>query len=127
VGTNFYLNGPDPDEDSPKVHIGKRSYAGAYCWDCGISFAVNGTQQVHFANSAHDYTRCPECGGEGGGASSFTWTKMAHLRDLQDLRGYNAPVVVDEYGTTYTADEFLDEELSGVPACMNFQLAGRFC
>lgn len=40
MGTNFYF--------SNGGHIGKRSAAGWYCWDCKQTFCVNGEEHVHY-------------------------------------------------------------------------------
>jgi hypothetical protein len=67
MGTNFYtLNGR---------HIGKRSAAGMYCWDCGITLCKGGEKKVHHssaqsidfkemiaANKRDNYSACPKCG-----------------------------------------------------------------
>lgn len=69
MGTNFYLlNG---------THIGKRSAAGSYCWDCGITLCKGGNEAVHmgYRSSAHEsgckgdlacmcgwHKTCPKCG-----------------------------------------------------------------
>lgn len=73
MGTNFYsLNG--------RTHVGKRSSAGKYCWDCGITLCKSGEEYVHFsrkpitisrdnwagydpnAESVEWYDACPICG-----------------------------------------------------------------
>jgi hypothetical protein len=124
MGTNFYYNGDSSvDEDSLRRHIGKRSGAGLFCRDCEVTFCQDGTQRLHFSQLQHKV--CPNCGGEGTYATSFTWTLGRHLRDLQDLRGYEVPVVVDEYGDEYTAEEFL-AIIEGIPRLLHFQLAMRF-
>ena len=41
MGTNYYLKGHRGD-DNPKYHIGKRSAAGLYCWDCHITLCKGG-------------------------------------------------------------------------------------
>jgi hypothetical protein len=63
MGTNFYtLSGK---------HIGKRSAAGLYDWDCGISLRIGGEKLVHHSTAdifdieAHKrewYDACPKCG-----------------------------------------------------------------
>lgn len=67
----------DIDSEDPRVHIGKRSAAGLYCWDCGVSLCKEGEQFVHysarprhFSSLADDLaaergkwnTACPICG-----------------------------------------------------------------
>jgi hypothetical protein len=136
MGTNFYWIKHQGDE-SIQYHIGKRSAAGRYCYDCGSTFNKDGTQSIHFSDRKrlgwNDV--CPCCGkvpddktprynpvmielgfekpgekpAEGiAGASSFTWTMMKHMWDLEKQIMYASPLVVDEYGREYTAKEFLD-------------------
>jgi len=43
MGTNFYkMDG---------THIGKRSAAGKYCWDCGMTLRIGGESRVHYTDS----------------------------------------------------------------------------
>ena len=58
MGTNFYFGDAERFE---KIHIGKRSAAGWYCWDCRITLRKDGESGVHQGDRAwHD--RCPQCG-----------------------------------------------------------------
>jgi len=153
MGTNFYLTcepmgtiGGDFDEtdhDSPQCHIGRRSAAGRYCWDCGISLVTRHTSEVHSARERVVLDECPNCckGAKGtesipasgavelgfaksadnprsgvGSCASFTWTMLRHKVRLQALAdaGDERKVVADEYGREFTAAEFLGEELNGV-------------
>jgi hypothetical protein len=41
MGTNFYA------AKDKSCHIGKRSAAGWYCWDCNISLCAQGSEGVH--------------------------------------------------------------------------------
>ena len=49
MGTNYYLklNECKHCDRYEEVHIGKRSSAGRYCFDCGISMCVDGEDKVH--------------------------------------------------------------------------------
>lgn len=48
MGTNFYIKGYSPDEKiTSDWHIGKRSAAGIFCFDCGISLGFGGNKYVH--------------------------------------------------------------------------------
>lgn len=126
MGTNFYIKGKRGNDD-PRYHIGKRSAAGPYCWDCGVTLCKGGSSQVHYGSEFYD--ACPKCGKkleketldnssvgrELGfntekpkrktgvkGCSSFTW-----VRELKGIKH-----IVDEYGVSYTLEEFkkvLDE------------------
>lgn len=66
MGTNFYIadwrdHRSDTDSMDPEFHIGKRSAAGAYCWDCGITLCKGGNKTIHFSTTDW-YKACPECG-----------------------------------------------------------------
>lgn len=134
MGTNFYALYDDPtltDTGRGVPHIGRRSAAGYYCWDCDDTLCVLGKEWVH--REARWYDRCPHCGQgkqdpptydaalvELGFASpasrrptgvqpcsSFNWaqdpsTVMRYLgRHLVD------PAVYDEYEREYTGNQFL--------------------
>jgi hypothetical protein len=120
MGTNFYIKG-HRNNDDPKYHIGKRSAAGVYCWDCGVTLCAGGASRVHYGDKWLE--ACPKCGKLPGkepldqscagreigfnkaepkkktgvsSCSSFTWA-----RDLGSIKK-----IVDEYGTEYTLKEF---------------------
>ncbi len=120
MGTNYYAAGHQND---PEYHIGKRSAAGYYCWDCRQTLCMDGEANVNSCRSRW-YDRCPKCGkscereslsesalglemglnefppgGKAGvrSCSSFRWARA--LNDIQEI--------VDEYGTILTRDEFL--------------------
>lgn len=70
MGTNFYFNtGKKTRYDDYANHIGKRSAAGLYCWDCDITLCKKGDAYIHNAPSASTmvysdtgwHTRCPKC------------------------------------------------------------------
>lgn len=128
MGTNFYVVGHTHTDD-PKWHIGKRSAAGWYCWDCNVTLCIGGEERVHYGDGFHD--KCPKCGkgkteesifvGSVGRelgfnkapfarrsgvstCSSFTWARnLGRLTKIQD-----------EYGTIYTREQF-DKMLSECP------------
>lgn len=111
MGTNFYYKKQDSNhsEEHPVNHIGKRSAAGLYCWDCGTTLCNYETQYIHQGNSDW-YEVCPFCGKtreeqpldksstgielgfnkEGlehkgvGSACSFTWTIMKHKQNIEE-------------------------------------------
>jgi len=83
MGTNFYWKDParingrpveDEDEDSPLIHIGKRSEAGLYCFDCGVTLvyndvvagfdrsAGNSRNKLVHTSQAYQSNTCPQCG-----------------------------------------------------------------
>ncbi len=50
MGTNFYLHGYRSFSNmDPTFHIGKRSAAGLYCWDCRLTLCKWGEGQIHTA------------------------------------------------------------------------------
>lgn len=136
MSTNFYwhLGSNDlddlPHSDDPKVHIGKRSAAGLYCWDCGLTLCTQGEAGVHKGFGFYD--TCPRCGtapttqeGLNKGAvavelgfarplavrptgvcscASFTWAQHPHDVRQRAAQGAN---VEDEYGRVIDAQEFL--------------------
>jgi hypothetical protein len=63
MGTNFYTLG--------NKHIGKRSAAGLYCWDCKVTLCAGGEEKIHYGcrDISHPpfcncgwLKECPECG-----------------------------------------------------------------
>ena len=121
MSTNFYIKGHNGN-DNPKYHIGKRSAAGLYCYDCGITLCKGGESKVYSDNKEW-YEKCPKCGkspeneslehssaGKELGfntdnkqnrtgvksCSSFTWA-----RPLWKIKH-----IVDEYGREYSLEEF---------------------
>ena len=137
------------DQDDPKVHIGKRSAMSPYCKACGITRSGH-TQYVHCniddsigypdPTVVHAYINkdvCPNCGQPwSNNATSFTFTMMGHLVTVSNF--YNIEmamrqkdplhkpldIVIDEYGTPYTAVAFLDDVIRMCP--VQFQDYGRW-
>ena len=138
MGTNFYWTDAvrDAIDDYTDGHIGKRSAAGAYCWDCDLTLCASGTDAIHHGRGAPGefHEACPHCmkpfipGGITSGAaavelgfakpnterpqgvssaSSFTWAKDPESVGVLCERYANDPVVIDEYGREMTGTEFL--------------------
>lgn len=126
MGCNFYIN--ETDE-----HIGKRSAAGQYCWDCRETLKIGGVSEVHQGRTGR-YDACPICGakpqkekleessagrelgfnerpyrGKRGVAScsSFTWAIDPIDLVWQSFQRGNRKWIVDEYGRKYTWRQFL--------------------
>jgi hypothetical protein len=116
VGTNFYTDRKNTQ------HIGKRSAAGLYCWDCGVTLCRGGEPGIHQGGprvvgsaglrpgvNTQDpnwYTECPRCG-QKKTSSKNDWIK-------------SGPVAV-ELG-------FAEPELTrpkGVTGCSSFTWAMR--
>ena len=79
MGTNFYVRGHRNDMD-PEAHIGKRSAAGAYCWDCGITLCKTGEKGIHFTSGSDKWHEaCPKCGKE---PVKESWDESSGGREL---------------------------------------------
>ena len=149
MGTNFYLKSTpkeSEDDDDPTYHVGKRSAAGLYCWDCRQTLEGGGDEvQVH--GNGPRLPACPKCGkahherpfdapgynpvkielgfqkaGEEplptgvDGCSSFTWAMPREEAEGHDL--------VDEYGREYSWVEFEAKVLRYCPIQL-FHAIGR--
>lgn len=129
------IEGPAIGEDDPRVHIGLRSAAGRYCWDCRVTLCKNGEEGVHRHTTEFDwYDRCPRCKqapareegfpgpaaielgfAESGsprptgvrGTCSFSWAQDPGgvLRTCEARM--DDEIVVDEYGHRLTGGAFL--------------------
>lgn len=112
MGTNFYVAGYEQsghDPMDPAVHIGKRSAAGRYCWDCRVTLCRDGTRGLHqsprvprrpgedvgtlfarylAAQASCWYECCPTC---GAAPSSETLATSAAGRELGFNDGPPAP------------------------------------
>lgn len=136
MGTNFYWRDEsfDGDRDNPEVHIGKRSAAGLYCWDCRVTLCSGGNDEVHMGRS-YWHSACPKCcrpptptdGLKEGAAAvelgfaepredrptgvrctaSFSWAQEPSEVRARCERQMDERIVEDEYGDTYTGREFL--------------------
>jgi hypothetical protein len=145
MGTNFYYAEDlekynermdaksDPlqeNYDEYEGHIGKRSAAGPYCWNCNITLCKQGEEEIH-SGKGEFYNTCPICGsakqkenmsnsaagrelGFANGApkiktgnascSSFTWAmKPSHFDRLNP-----GTIFYDEYRRKYFREEMLD-------------------
>jgi len=67
MGTNYYIRGHSND-DSPDWHLGKRSAAGMYCFDCGVTLCKKGEDQIHYTPPGDRgewwHEQYPKCGKE---------------------------------------------------------------
>ncbi len=142
MGTNFFLRNRrkvtdqllrELHENGP--HIGKRSPAGWYCWDCKISLCKQGEEAVHFCESKWN-DNCPKCGLPRPEIASLTTGAVAREIGLDDSdyavkTGVNdcssfrwnidpdgeewlkviekgGKPIVDEYGRLFSVEEFLE-------------------
>lgn len=161
MGTNFYWMMPDPDKcascgrSDPKEeggHIGKRSAAGRYCWDCRVTLCTGGERAIHSGYSAFA-DECPKCGakpveetwnqGAAGvelgfaksaqdkptgvrSCSSFRWaTHPDEVRRRCEEAGENE-IVEDEYQRRYTGLAFLRMLASNCPVQFHDSIGRTF-
>jgi hypothetical protein len=155
MGTNFYLNYVTRgDSGDPKYHVGKRSAAGLYCWDCGVTLCTGGEEGIHYSQHGwHD--KCPQCGQEridegvfGGAAgrelgfnketpqrktgvqscASFSWgiDRGDVEKKAKRIQRYRMHGIVDEYGQGYTWEEFL-QVLEECPVQSTRSIGVWFC
>jgi len=129
MGTNFYIVG-HTDDEGPDHHIGKRSAAGPYCWDCSISL-IDGKLHSSESKARQD---CPRCGKERNtegleessagrelgfnkstpqkktgvaSCSSFGWC-MSPVAFEEAVKNKKGKTVEDEYGRKFTTKQFRD-------------------
>lgn len=156
MGTNFYLRGyrfDDMDKRyerdkapselmDPGVHLGKRSAAGLYCWDCRRTLYHGGEEMIHRGEDQGWFERCPLCGkgpelgtriGRSAAielglamprkkrprgvapCSSFSWAQPPEeVRAFMEANTRRR-VVVNEYGDVMTARGFLSMVESNCP------------
>lgn len=115
MGTNFYW------ADGEKEHIGKRSAAGPYCWDCRRTLCIGGEYEVHHMSGRGSFFKeCPGCGKtptEGvlskappsgvRSCCSFTWAVDSERTIFQLGQFADKMCVEDEYGRKYSGAEFM--------------------
>lgn len=128
MGTNYYVRGwKSGDHMNPKFHIGKRSAAGLYCWDCGVTLCKGGKKSVHSGESKW-LKSCPMCGkktiteglfdGAAGRELGFNKTPFGKKTGVSSCSSFSwcmrpgeflkkNVIIWNEYGETFTKDEFL--------------------
>lgn len=152
MGTNFYvLNIKAPDKQGR--HIGKRSVAGLYCWDCKVTLCRAGEGAIHTGCNhlilgcrCKWYSKCPQCGEaprkedvctssygrelgfNRGGFKEKTGVSScsSFTWALYPSRIKNIQAVVDEYGSIYTRAEF-DKVLLECPIQFTHSVGKIFC
>lgn len=137
MGTNFYVRGwKKYDSMDPKFHIGKRSAAGFYCWDCRVTLCKDGPARVHNDKCPHHdpfcgcrwHDACPKCGkkpvreglGDGAAGRELGFNKSAPAKKTgvascssftwcMDPETFlkKRVTVWNEYGDNFSRDEFL--------------------
>jgi hypothetical protein len=131
MGTNFYIK---DKKGKQGYHIGKRSAAGYYCFDCDAPLNNKGLSGVH-DGYALPLDNCPVCGkkkeqeelsqSSAGlelgfnkdpyqkkngvhSASSFNFAmSLEELKKKLSHKRLLTKCVIDEYGTLFTYSEFM--------------------
>ncbi len=136
MGTNYYTK-PLTEEydeecdlsfftDEYKSHIGKRSAAGYYCWDCKTTLKIGGEEKVHYDGEWYD--ECPKCGASkneetlqessAGRELGFNKSNTSEHRGVCTVSSFNWAIDPDslddvlsektynEYGDEFTKEEF---------------------
>jgi len=124
VGTNFYwrysgqfyIATPEEDvdvceflnEDDPRIHIGKRSFAGKYCWEC-MRTLCESESLIHSCDGEWCEI-CPDCMSKKNvdGACSFSWAQLpSKVIEFCQEHPYEE-IMEDECGRPLTGEEFVD-------------------
>ena len=119
MGTNFYINNTD------RLHIGKRSAAGLYCWNCQQTLNEGGVEGIHTGRYGQ-YDNCPDCGEQykpeslsqssGGVELGFAKTHSPH-KGVTSIASFTwainpsnlfgkGVIIIDEYGRKYGKSQF---------------------
>lgn len=96
-------------EDCDGAHIGKRSAAGDFCFNCNTTMCKGGKENVHY--DGHDWHKvCPICGckPEYTYSFSFQWSKDLWKEVFKEAKELD---IYDEYDEHFTKEQFLNEEL----------------
>jgi len=139
MGTNFYTEPlkEDYDEeldmefftDKYEAHIGKRSAAGYYCWDCEVTLKAGGEDRVHSDGDWHD--KCPKCGASKdeetldnsstGRELGFNKENTSEHRGVRTVSSFNWAIepdtlddILNEKTYNEYGDEFTKEELKAL-------------
>lgn len=144
------------DEDDPKYHLGKRSGAGLYCWDCRVTLCSEGEESIHSGSNTF-LSACPKCGKTEednipsrfdrladteaeyvpeeadyrkptgvAGCCSFTWAQDPDQALAIMMERPNEILVEDEYGRAYTGEEFLKLLDASCPVHIHKMIGQRF-
>ncbi len=147
MGTNFYIL--HTDIDSPKYHIGKRSAAGLYCWDCHLTLHKDGEATIHHGTGDRVdwYDKCPSCGKEYKPESlecSSAGVELGVAKHLSPHQGVTtvasftwamppshilgkSVVITDEYGNRYSNKQFRDMLSEMCPIEFYDSIGTEFC
>lgn len=141
MGTNFYWLAKGKYKGD---HIGKRSAAGLWCWDCDCALYSEPAEHIH-SGLGYELLSCPMCGAripekvhnaghvELGfanplkqrptgitGVASFSFAQPPLEVGVKLMRHYMNPIVIDEYGRKLTGKEFLEMLTANTPWRIQF-------
>lgn len=96
----------------PSIHIGKRSFAGLYCFKCQKTLCLDGNNGIHHSRSKWSDI-CQICGAKKGDKSieiccSFTWVQ--NILEVKKIceENLNNVIVMDEHQSRFTGKEFIE-------------------
>lgn len=143
------------DDMDPKVHIGKRSGAGLYCWDCNLTLAVGGVRVVHEARGGTMWlSACPQCDKtlkdnyptrfdkvtetlpeinpeerpKGvGPCCMFSWAQTEEDVFKVLLSRPEEILIEDEYGAPFMCRQFAELIYNSCPIHLNQHVGVKFC
>lgn len=156
MGTNFYTVREKYYGFNPEIHIGKRSAAGQYCWDCKITLCKLGNEGIHHSGcKTHKYAlcdcnwhnKCPKCGktpkkekleeSSAGRELGFNKSKPKEKIGVTSVASFNWAMkpekikklkyVYDEYGDKFTLKEFKEMLEKECPIQYFGSIGKQFC
>lgn len=136
------------DEDNPVLHIGKRSAAGPFCWNCNKTLCKEGNQGIHYG-CHHEigcnckwYDACPDCGKKHNPNSthlegyrpsgvesccSFSWAQEPEFVRMLCTVFADKEIILDEYERKLTGREFLTMIEINCPVQFTDSIGVTFC
>lgn len=159
MGTNFYWINPNdievPTEFFDRWHVGKRSAAGWYCYDCRVPVVRGG--DINLVHTSHDVVvdACPKCGqgrpkqdgipdaalvelGFGkprqaraakgvSTCSSFSWAQEPTFAQRICEQRADETIIADEYGRELTGQQFAQMLFANCPIQFTSSIGSDFC
>ncbi len=142
----------EEDQEEYRNHIGKRSAAGLYCWDCNLTLCAGGNDKIHYGNTDW-YKSCQSCKKKlkvkeehnsvmielgfasskpekpkgVNSCSSFSWAKEPEEIFKICKENHDKKIIVDEYGSLSTCQEFMDMLETNCPVRFTNSIGVEFC
>lgn len=158
MGTNFYWIDPDrvevPADFAYRSHVGKRSAAGWYCYDCDVPLVFGGETTLVHTSLDVVVNACPKCG-QGrpkqdglpiaasielgfskprqgrvtkgvSPCSSFSWAQEpAFAQKICEQRAEEV-IIADEYGRELTGQQFAQMLFANCPIQFTWSIGTDF-